>query len=90
MHLINKKTKFLTTVSAVLLLSACSAAGRLANVGSAPDLAPIKNPAEHGDYQKVAMPMPAMHEVKKEKNSLWGDNNKLSLKINAPAILAIF
>lgn len=76
----NKKLKLLITVSAVLLLNACSAADRLANVGSAPDLAPIKNPAEHGDYQKVSMPMPEMAEAEYKNNSLWGGNKQTFFK----------
>ena len=80
MRLINKKIHLLTTVSAVLLLSACSAAERLANIGEAPDLAPIKNPAEHGDYQVVSMPMPEFKEVKTEKNSLWGGDRQTFFK----------
>lgn len=80
MRLVNKKTKLLTTVTAVLMLSACNAAGRLANVGSAPSLDPIRNPAETGHYQKVSMPMPDIIIVKKERNSLWGGNKQTFFK----------
>lgn len=76
MYLKNKTRKLLSTVSAVLMLSACSAADRLANVGSAPELSNIENPAETGEYQRVSMPMPQLVEVKPEKNSLWGGNNR--------------
>lgn len=80
MRLSHKKIKLLSTVSALLLLSACSAAERLANVGEAPDLAPIKNPAENGQYQVVSMPMPEIKEVITEKNSLWGGDRQTFFK----------
>lgn len=80
MRLDHKKLKLLTTVSAVLMLSACGAAGRLANVGKAPELSTIENPAENGDYQRVSMPMPQMAEVKPQKNSLWGGNKQTFFK----------
>lgn len=57
-------------------LSACSAADRLANVGKAPDLAPIENPTTREDYQPVSMPMPAPKVASREKNSLWGGDKK--------------
>ncbi len=81
MRLVNKtNTNLLMACTAVLLLSGCGAATRLANVGSAPSLDPIKNPAEHGDYRRVSMPMPEMYEVKKERNSLWGGNKQTFFK----------
>lgn len=76
MRLENKTLKLLTTVSAVLMLNACSAVDRLANVGKAPDLSPIENPAESGDYQRVSMPMPQVTEVIPEKNSLWSGSRQ--------------
>ena len=57
-------------------LSACGAADRLANVGKAPDLAPIENPVTKEDYQPVSMPMPAPQIASREKNSLWGGDKK--------------
>lgn len=77
---LNKKTKLLTTVSAVLLLSACNAGSRLADIGKAPDMAPIQNPAETGEYKTVSMPMPPVQEVKTESNSLWSGNRQTFFK----------
>jgi flagellar L-ring protein precursor FlgH len=74
------KTKLLTSISAILLLSACGASDRLANIGKAPEMSPINNPAETGSYTKVAMPMPAVKEVKPEKNSLWGGDKQTFFK----------
>ncbi len=80
MRLENKKIKLLLTVSTVLMLSACGTADRLANVGKAPSLSNIENPAENGNYQRVSMPMPHIAEVKLENNSLWGGNKHTFFK----------
>lgn len=78
---LGKNTKNLLTIaSATILLSACSAADRLANIGKAPDLSPIKNPAEHGDYQVVSMPMPELKEPFHQRNSLWGGERQTFFK----------
>jgi flagellar L-ring protein precursor FlgH len=74
------KLKLITTVSTVLLLSACGAGERLANIGKAPDLSPIENPAESGEYTRVAMPMPAVQPDIRQKNSLWGGNKQTFFK----------
>ena len=57
-------------------LGGCSAADRLANIGSAPSLSKIDNPAEEGRYRKISMPMPDIVEIEKQKNSLWGGGNR--------------
>lgn len=94
MRLENKKFKLLSTISMVMLLSACSAADRLANVGKAPDLSTIENPAETGDYQRVSMPMPNMVEEPRQKNSLWAGNRQTFFKDqranNVGDILTVF
>jgi flagellar L-ring protein precursor FlgH len=74
------KLKLITTVSTVLLLSACGAGERLANIGKAPDLSPIENPAESGEYTRVAMPMPAVQPDIRQNNSLWGGNKQTFFK----------
>lgn len=77
---IGNKSKLLSTVSVILLLSGCNAAGRLADIGKAPSMAPIENPAENGDYKTVSMPMPPVQEVQKESNSLWAGNRQTFFK----------
>lgn len=72
--------KIFTTIVAIIMLSGCSAADRLANVGSAPSLSKIENPAEEGRYRKISMPMPEVVEVTKENNSLWGGNKQTFFK----------
>ncbi|MAZ76536.1 MAG: flagellar basal body L-ring protein [Micavibrio sp.] len=68
------------SVLALISLSACSAADRLANVGSAPEMEPIRNPAEHSQVQKVSMPMPNSKEIKPHRNSLWGGDRQTFFK----------
>jgi flagellar L-ring protein precursor FlgH len=59
-------------LSAVLLLAGCNIPERLANVGRAPDLAPIENPTERPGYRPVSLPMPAPEpQASAGANSLW-------------------
>lgn len=80
MRLLNKTKKIATTISLALLLTGCSMADRLANVGEAPDLSSIENPAEEGDYTKISMPMPVVKEPFRQKNSLWGGDRQTFFK----------
>lgn len=75
-----KIKKLATTVSLALLLGGCSVADRLANVGSAPSLSSIENPAEEGDYTKISMPMPVTKEPFRQQNSLWGGDRQTFFK----------
>lgn len=61
-------------------LSACSAADRLANVGSPPQMTPIENPQLRTDYQPVSMPMPTPAIEQKQPNSLWASNRRSFFK----------
>lgn len=67
-------------VIGLMSLTACGASERLANVGKAPELEPIKNPAETGQFQKVSMPMPIEKEIAPQKNSLWGGDRQTFFK----------
>ena len=80
MRLNNKIYKNLISVSAILLLSACGATERLANIGKAPEMTPIENPVTQPSYQRVAMPMPPQRVVTRENNSLWGGNKQTFFK----------
>ncbi len=77
---IYKELKFITTASALLLLSACGTADRLANIGKEPALTRIQNPAEDSNYKTVSMPMPVVQDVIKENNSLWESNRQTFFK----------
>lgn len=62
------------------LLTACTAADRLADVGKPPAQSPIENPTTKADYRAVSMPMPAPQDEIKQKNSLWASNTKTFFK----------
>jgi flagellar L-ring protein precursor FlgH len=72
--------KNLLITSAILALTACTAADRLSDVGKAPDMAPIENPTTTSSYRPVSMPMPAPRVVTREKNSLWGSDRQAFFK----------
>jgi flagellar L-ring protein precursor FlgH len=59
-----------------VLLSACTAGERLADVGKAPAMTAIENPTTKSDYRAVSMPMPAPRESHRERNSLWASDRQ--------------
>jgi flagellar L-ring protein FlgH len=69
-NLISKTTLFL---SITLLLSSCGTIGKIGDIGSAPDLAPIEQ--TRVDPQEMQGPIPVRQAVfspsSHEKNSLW-------------------
>ncbi|WP_416899741.1 MAG: flagellar basal body L-ring protein FlgH [Minwuia sp.] len=52
-------------------LSACGAVDRVANIGKAPDLAPIEDPRKEDGFRTVSLPMPRPEPVMHQANSLW-------------------
>lgn len=64
------------SVLAIMSLSACGAGERLAEIGKAPDMAPIENPTTKEDYRPVSMPMPAPKASHREQNSLWASDRQ--------------
>ena len=63
-----------------LLLGACGAADRLANVGQAPALSPIEDPTATKGYKPVQMPMPAVEHASYAPNSLWRTGSRAFFK----------
>ena len=61
-------------------LSACNALTRLAQVGEAPPLAAVENPAKLHGNQPVTMPMPPPEVVARQPNSLWRPGSRAFLK----------
>ncbi len=61
----------LSTSAAALMLAGCSAADRIADIGSPPALAPIVNPVAQPNYQPVSMPTEAGQAGPRSANSLW-------------------
>lgn len=58
-------------VAVAVPLAACNTAGRIASIGTAPELTPIENPTAAPDYTPVRMPMPAPQISEGNANSLW-------------------
>lgn len=55
----------------VLSLAGCATGERLKNVGRAPELAPVENPAPLAGRRAVSLPMPAQTTEPALTNSLW-------------------
>lgn len=67
----NKQLKYAGLIIAVASLTACGAADRLNNIGQAPLLTKIENPAAKVGYTPVNLPMPVRVERKRHSASLW-------------------
>jgi flagellar L-ring protein precursor FlgH len=64
--------RLVAILAGLLLLPGCMVPERLANVGKAPDLAPIDNPVERSGYRPVSLPMPEPEpRASAGSNSLW-------------------
>jgi len=68
---LNSALRIAALGSLALSLAACNAGDRLKNIGKAPDLAPIENPANRPEVQTVSLPMPQPEIVSHKPNSLW-------------------
>jgi len=67
-------------LAASLLLSGCNVFSRLAEVGSAPALSDISNPAAYHGNQPVAVPMPRPVSLDHQANSLWRPGSRAFFK----------
>ena len=54
-----------------ILISGCNSINRLATVGSAPPISPIKDPTKEKNYSVVSLPMPTPEKNEYMSNSLW-------------------
>ena len=63
-----------------LMLGACGAADRLANVGQAPALSAIEDPTAAKGYKPVQMPMPKPEVASYNPNSLWRSGSRAFFK----------
>ena len=57
-------------------LSACSAVDRIENIGQAPKMAPIENPAAQPDYKPVTTPIEQGPQGPHMANSLWAPGSR--------------
>jgi len=71
-----------TVAIAALLssLTACNTVSRLSEVGSGPEVSPIKNPTQQPGYQQVSMPMPQAQQPPQSANSLWRAGSRAFFK----------
>ncbi len=67
----NRYKNTIMILAAGSMLSACSTADRIANIGKAPEMTKISNPMADPTYQPVSLPMPTPQHVKPQNNSLW-------------------
>ncbi|MDH5722216.1 MAG: flagellar basal body L-ring protein FlgH [Alphaproteobacteria bacterium] len=69
-----RKTKYIRTVTPLLsclVMTGCSTMDKVSKIGEAPEMSKIENPQIQADYQPVSLPMPALKNVSRQKNSLW-------------------
>lgn len=63
--------RFAALAGLAVSLGACGNLSRLGDIGQAPKLSKIDNPAEQRDYRPVSLPMPAPEVTPRHANSLW-------------------
>ncbi len=76
----SRSQKLAAATLAAALLSGCSAADRLANVGMTPALSAIENPTTAQGYRPVHMPMPDPQPAAYNPNSLWRAGSRAFFK----------
>ena len=72
-----KKTGLLIAVAS---LAACGAGERIANIGKAPDLTPIKDVKAPPAQRSISLPMPDTRVQRPNANSLWRTGAKAFFK----------
>lgn len=75
-----KLVRAMSLAGAALLVSGCSYADRIAEIGQAPALSAIENPTSHPGYKPVRMPMPAPAYASHMPNSLWRSGSRAFFK----------
>lgn len=67
-----KTLRLVSTMSAMLMLSACGGmSDKIANIGKPPAMSAIENPYNAPGYKPVTLPMPPQEALNTNKNSLW-------------------
>lgn len=72
--------KLFTATSLSIVVTACGATDRFANIGKPPALSAIGNPTAQAGYKPVQMPMPAPQVVSYASNSLWRSGSRTFFK----------
>src|SRR5665213_4047798 len=79
----SRRSRFLTSVAALAMLSVasgCSSIGRLSQIGEQPKLSSIDNPTAQPGYKPVQMPMPKPETVSYNANALWRNGSRAFFK----------
>lgn len=63
--------RFIVLVGLAASATACATADRLKNIGQAPPMAPMENPASMYEGRDVALPAPVSYAEPANPNSLW-------------------
>lgn len=61
----------ITVVAVVAILSGCTAATRLSEIGDPPKMTASGNPTQQAGYRPVTLPMPTPQVVQPSANSMW-------------------
>lgn len=75
-----KHTRLILSLSASLLVMACSTADRIASIGEAPEPSKISNPVTQEGYKPVSLPMPMPKQSISQNNSLWASDRQTFFK----------
>ena len=68
---VSSVSRLVTVVLVAATLAGCNSADRIANIGKAPDMAPVGTVSP-----RVSMPMPAPEEIVYQPNSLWRSGSR--------------
>lgn len=76
----SRPARFALAAFTAALLSGCSAADRLSEIGKPPRLSSIENPTTQPGYRPVQMPMPEVMPAAYNPNSLWRNGSRAFFK----------
>jgi flagellar L-ring protein precursor FlgH len=72
--------RLLAVTAATAVLTSCSAASRISQIGETPPLTTIQDPKTQPGYQPVSLPMPAPIVTERQPNSLWKAGSRAFFK----------
>jgi len=80
MHLFPKTTRLVVIIAMLAIAAGCSSIGRIKDIGQAPELAPVENPAARTSVREISLPMPASYDEPANANSLWRPGSRAFFK----------
>lgn len=75
-----KRIHLALSLSASLLVMACSTADKIAKIGEVPETSTISNPVTQEGYKPVSLPMPMPKQSISQNNSLWAADRQTFFK----------